>query len=236
MTSRDVYFFGNAFAFSSRKAVSVPTSVIGGLGAPWRPAILLDVTLVAVKGLSRRRLVGSCVLPGEDFFTYSRPTCKTTFASLTQSQAISQSFRVFITFMSMRDTTFFHFSKHFFLYKITASFTMVIWRSPGGEFAGGGRSTWKSTCEVPGWLWLHLAIDQHPVCPNLAPAWTLTSEFDRINWPLTSEMFTFWICTRAWKQFRCLHLSLEACGASPQPAILWARISMVLNARVAPNG
>ena len=68
-------------------------------------------------------------------------------------------------------------------------------------------------------LWLHLAIDQHPVCPNLAPAWTLTSEmvlfgsksltlsmwidvhvveicasslreFDRINWPLTSEMFT----------------------------------------------
>ena len=43
MTSRDVYFFGNACAFSSRKAVSVPTSVIGGLGAPWRPAILLGV-------------------------------------------------------------------------------------------------------------------------------------------------------------------------------------------------
>ena len=40
MTSRDVYFFGNACAFSSRKAVSVPSSVIGGLGAPWRPAIL----------------------------------------------------------------------------------------------------------------------------------------------------------------------------------------------------
>ena len=78
---------------------------------------------------------------------------------------------------------------------------MVIKRSPGGEFAGGGRSTWKSTCEVPGWL--HLAIDQHPVCPNLAPAWTLTSEFDRINWPLTSEMFTFWICTRV-LQWSCL--------------------------------
>ena len=42
MTSRDVYFFGNACAFSSRKAVSVPTSVIGGLGAPWRPANLFD--------------------------------------------------------------------------------------------------------------------------------------------------------------------------------------------------
>ena len=40
MTSRDVYFFGNACAFSSRKAVSVPTSVIGGLGAPWRSANL----------------------------------------------------------------------------------------------------------------------------------------------------------------------------------------------------
>ena len=78
---------------------------------------------------------------------------------------------------------------------------MVIKRSPGGEFAGGGRSTWNSTCEVPGWL--HLAIDQHPVCPNLAPAWTLTSEFDRINWPLTSGMFTFWICTRV-LQWPCL--------------------------------
>ena len=44
-----------------------------------------------------------------------RPTCKTTFARLTQSQAISQSFRVFITFRSMRVTTFFHFSKLFFI-------------------------------------------------------------------------------------------------------------------------
>ena len=42
-----------------------------------------------------------------------RPTCKTTFARSTQSQAISQSFRVFISFRSMRDTTFFHFSKFF---------------------------------------------------------------------------------------------------------------------------
>ena len=46
-----------------------------------------------------------------------RPTCKTTFAHLIQSQAISQSFRVFITFRSMRDTTFFHFSKLFFCTK-----------------------------------------------------------------------------------------------------------------------
>ena len=44
-----------------------------------------------------------------------RPTCKTTFASLTQSQAILQSFRVFISFRSVRHTTFFHFSKLFFI-------------------------------------------------------------------------------------------------------------------------
>ena len=44
-----------------------------------------------------------------------RRTCKTTFASLTQSQAISQSFRVFISFRSVRDTTFFHFSKLFLI-------------------------------------------------------------------------------------------------------------------------
>ena len=44
-----------------------------------------------------------------------RPTCKTTFARLTQSQAIWQSFRVFTTFRSMRDTTLFHFSKLFFV-------------------------------------------------------------------------------------------------------------------------
>ena len=61
-----------------------------------------------------------------------RPTCKTTFARLTQSQAISQSFRVFISFTSRRDTTFFIF-RNSFLYKITVSFTMVIKRSPGGQ-------------------------------------------------------------------------------------------------------
>ena len=36
------------------------TSVIGGLGAPWQPAILLDVTLVAVKELSRYRSMSAC--------------------------------------------------------------------------------------------------------------------------------------------------------------------------------
>ena len=62
------------FFESEIKAVFVPTSVIGGLGAPWRPAILLDVCMYVChrghhEGLSRCRLVGSCVLPGENSFT-----------------------------------------------------------------------------------------------------------------------------------------------------------------------
>ena len=61
-----------------------------------------------------------------------RPTCKTTFARLTQSQAILQSFRVFISFRSMRDATFSIF-RNSFLYKIAVSFTMVIKRSPVGQ-------------------------------------------------------------------------------------------------------
>ena len=40
-----------------------------------------------------------------------RPTCKTTFARLTQSQAISQSFRAFISFRSRRDMSI-PLSKH----------------------------------------------------------------------------------------------------------------------------
>ena len=40
------------------------------------------------EGLSKCRLVGSCVLSGE--ISLHKPTCKTTSARLTQSQAISQ--------------------------------------------------------------------------------------------------------------------------------------------------
>ena len=79
-----------------------------------------------------------------------RHTCKTTFARLTQPQAISQS----IAFSSLSDQwqiRLFFIFRNSFLYKITVSFTMVNKRSPGGESAGGGRSTSKSTCEVPAW-------------------------------------------------------------------------------------
>ena len=86
---------------------------------------------------------------------------------------------------------------------------------------------------------LLLAIDQHPVCPNAVPAWTLTSEmvpfgsksvsqsmlidegenlhgFECSNWPLTSEMFTFFLERLAngcvWK------LSFGACVCHVRPA------------------
>ena len=95
-----------------------------------------------------------------------RPTCKTTFPRLTQSQAISQSIRVFITFRSRRGMTFFRNS---FLYKMTVSFTMVIKRSPGGQAAGGaGGQLRNPPVKFQHERWLHLAIDQYPVCPNRA--------------------------------------------------------------------
>ena len=88
----------------------------GGLRGSIRVRHLLDVTLVAVRGWADVGLwVAVCFLAK---ISFHRPTCKTTFARLTQSQAISQSFRVFITFRSMRDTTFFHLSKHFFCTKL----------------------------------------------------------------------------------------------------------------------
>ena len=63
-----------------------------------------------------------------------RPTCKTTFARLTQSQAISQSFRVFISLISDQgEIRLFFIFRNSFLYKITVSFTMVIKRYPGGQ-------------------------------------------------------------------------------------------------------
>ena len=97
------------------------------------------------KALSRYRLVGSCVRPGENFFP--KPT---TFARLTQSRAISQSLAFSSLYIrSMREKNKFHFFTFFETLFYTVSFTMAITRSPGGEFAGGGQSTSKSTCVVP---------------------------------------------------------------------------------------
>ena len=96
-----------------------------------------------------------------------RRTCKTTFARLTQSQAISQSFRAFISFRSRRDTTFFSFFETLFYTKLP--FPLPWWSKDllVDKHAGGGQSTSKSTCEVPArTLTAYLAIDQHPACPK----------------------------------------------------------------------
>ena len=92
------------------------------------------------EGLIRCRLVGRCGLPGENFCT--------SFARLTQSRAISQS----ITFSSLSDkweTKKFHFSS-FFKTLFIQNYRFLS-RSHGGESAGDGRSTLKSTCADPAW-------------------------------------------------------------------------------------
>ena len=107
-----------------------------------------------------------------------RPTCKTKFARLTPSHAISQSFRVFISFRSMRDTTFFHFAKLFFINKITVFFTMVIKRSPDGQAS----CRWRAVnFEIHLWI-----SGKNADCifgdrsassvSKWRPAWTLTPE------------------------------------------------------------
>ena len=94
-----------------------------------------------------------------------RSTCKTTFARLTQSQAISQSFRVFISFRSMRDTTSFHFSKLFliqnyrFLYHGDQKISWWTLQVAGSQLR-------NPPVKFRHERWLHLAIDLHPACPN----------------------------------------------------------------------
>ena len=64
-----------------------------------------------------------------------RPTCKTTFASLTH--AVTGNLAVisrFHLFQINERYDFFSFIETLFLYKITVSFTMVIKRSPGGPY------------------------------------------------------------------------------------------------------
>ena len=70
---------------------------------------------------------------------------------------------------------------------------MVIKRSPGEEFAGGGRSTSKSTCAFPAWV--HWAIDQHPVCPNRA-----RRELWPLKWFLLGRNPWRWACRSIYSQ------------------------------------
>ena len=126
---------------------------------------VIEVTIGAERGWADVGLwVAVCFLAK---ISSHRPTCKTTFARLTQSQAISQSFRVFISFRSRRDTTFFSIFETLFHTKLP--FPLPWWSKDllVDKHAGGGQSTSKSTCEVPArTLTAYLAIDLHPACPN----------------------------------------------------------------------
>ena len=126
--------FRKCLRWSSRKAVSVPTSVVGGLGASQRPAILSGVCHRGhYMALSRRRLVGSCVRLGKNFFPAYDHVC--TLDTVTGNLEVNS---VFITIRSMRDTNkfriFLNFFRNSFLYIIiTVSFTMAIKLSPAVE-------------------------------------------------------------------------------------------------------
>ena len=119
---RDVYFIGyacNGHVWKQFRCLRL--SLIGGLRGSTATSALVGCHDGHFKALSRCRLVGSCVRPGEN----SLRMPMTTFARLTQSQAISQS--VAFSSLSMGDTNKFHFFffiswKSFF----HVSFTMVI--------------------------------------------------------------------------------------------------------------
>ena len=144
-------------------------------------------------------------------------TPKTSFELWTQSQAISQS----IAFSSL--LTQWEIYEKVSIFSLFSDFIIQLlfllpwwWKykiSPGGESAGDGRSTSKSTCAVPAWS--PTACGQRPASsmskfsPSVSSdlgnssfslkipyaehvdrrSWNMR-EFDRINWPLTSEMFT----------------------------------------------
>ena len=108
-----------------------------------------------------------------------RPTCKTTFARSTQSQAISQSFHVFISFRSRRDTTFFHFSKLFFI----QNYRFL--------YHGDQKISWWTSMQVAGNQLrnppvkfrqerrLHIRVSGDRSASSMSkwrPAWTLTPE------------------------------------------------------------
>ena len=87
--------------------------------APPPPALLLDVTIVTLRRCADAGLwVAVCVL-----VKISLRMPKTTFAALTQSQAISQS--IAFSPLSVRDTNNFHFFFIFSKLFFTVSFIMV---------------------------------------------------------------------------------------------------------------
>ena len=116
-------------------------------------------------GLSRCRLVGSCVLPGENFFYIGRHVKPRLHAWHSHRQSRSH-----FAFSSLSDQweirLFFHFSKLFFI----QNYPFL--------YHGDQKISWWTSMQVASSqlrnppvkfrheCWLHLAIDQHPACPN----------------------------------------------------------------------
>ena len=135
-------------------------------GANWARSlcVCMCVIVVTMRGWADVRLwVAVCFLAK---ISLHRPTCKTTFVRLTQSQAISQSFRVFITFRSMRDTTFFSFFETLFYTKLP--FPLPWWSKDllVDKLQVAGSQLRNPPVKFRHERRLHLAIDQHPACPN----------------------------------------------------------------------
>ena len=92
----------------------------------------MRVTLVTMRGwegLSKCRLVGSCVLPVEDFFIglHVKPRLHAW-----HSHRQSRSHFAFSSLSDQWEIRLFFIFRNSFWCKITVSFTMVIKRSPGG--------------------------------------------------------------------------------------------------------
>ena len=114
-----------------------------------------------------------------------RPTCKTTFARSTQSQAISQSFRVFISFRSMRDTTFFSFFETLFLqnYRFpyhgdrkTSWWTSCRWRAVNFEI-----HLWSSGMNGADCIWRSISIQDVQMEAGLNSDPGIDSFWDKIR-------------------------------------------------------
>ena len=154
----------------------MPTSVIGGLRGSTATSDLVGVCVCVIVVICAEWAdvglwVAVCFLAK---ISLHRPTCKTTFARLTHSQAISQSFRVFISFRSMRDTTVFIFRNSIYT---KLPFPLPWWsKDLLVDLAGGAQSTSKSTCEVPAGTLTAFGDRSASSMSKQRPAWTLTPE------------------------------------------------------------
>ena len=118
--------------------------------------------------------------------------------------------RSHFTFSSLSDQweiRLFFIFRNSFLYKITVSFTMVIKRSPGGQAAGGGRSTSKSTCEVPAWTLT--AFGDWPASSMSKFSASVNSDLWVWSYQLTSDLST---CVLQWSCLKAVSVSTFVLG------------------------